>query len=53
MAAVEIGYNKYFVPEKDLKYVPPYLGNTPETTEEVKCPIIGHWPKWLDGTLIR
>lgn len=53
MATAEIGYNKYFVPEKDLKYVPPYLGNTPETTEEVKCPIVGDWPKWLDGTLIR
>lgn len=46
-------YNKYFVPEEDLKYLPPYLRDVPETREEIKCQISGAWPKWLEGTLIR
>ncbi|KAH8881041.1 hypothetical protein GQ53DRAFT_889010 [Thozetella sp. PMI_491] len=46
-------YNNYFVKEADLKYVPPYLRDTPETREEVKCATAGNWPQWLCGTFVR
>ena len=46
-------YNNYFVPEKDLKYVPPYLRDVPETTDEVQCPTTGTWPTWLEGSFLR
>lgn len=46
-------YNNYFVPEKDLKYVPPYFRDTPETTIEVNCVTAGVWPTWLNGTFVR
>lgn len=46
-------YNNYFVPESDLKYVPPYLRDVPETPEEVKCATAGTWPSWLEGTFVR
>ncbi|KAF3399574.1 Retinoid isomerohydrolase [Talaromyces pinophilus] len=46
-------YNNYFVGEKDLKYVPPYFRDTPETTSEVDCVIKGVWPEWLNGTFVR
>lgn len=46
-------YNNYFVGEKDLKYVPPYFRDTPETTSEVDCAIKGVWPEWLNGTFVR
>lgn len=46
-------YNNYFVKEEDLQYVPPYLRDVPETTQEVKCSTTGSWPTWLEGTLIR
>ncbi|KAH8588843.1 carotenoid oxygenase [Bisporella sp. PMI_857] len=46
-------YNSYFVEEKDLKYVPPYLRDVPETNEQVKCVTKGIWPKWVSGTLMR
>ncbi|KAI0177200.1 carotenoid oxygenase [Pestalotiopsis sp. NC0098] len=46
-------YNNYFVPEADLKYVPPYFRDTPETVDEVTCPTKGEWPSWLNGTFMR
>ncbi|KAF7517656.1 hypothetical protein G7054_g13739 [Neopestalotiopsis clavispora] len=46
-------YNNYFVPEGDLKYVPPYFRDTPETINEVTCPTQGEWPSWLSGTFMR
>ncbi|KAL6416054.1 retinal pigment epithelial membrane family protein [Ilyonectria robusta] len=46
-------YNNYFVSEKDLKYVPPYLRDVPETPNEVQCPTKGAWPTWLEGTFVR
>ncbi|KAH6692236.1 carotenoid oxygenase [Plectosphaerella plurivora] len=51
--APNVPYNNYFIPEKDLKYVPPYLRDVPETTEEVKCESAGTWPSWLEGTFLR
>lgn len=51
--APQVPYNNYFVPEDDLKYVPPYLRDVPETTEEVKCATGGTWPTWLEGTFLR
>ncbi|CAK7198349.1 hypothetical protein SEUCBS139899_001010 [Sporothrix eucalyptigena] len=49
----ELLYNNYFVPEKDLKYVPPYFRDVAETPQEVKCTTAGIWPEWLDGTFVR
>lgn len=46
-------YNNYFIPEKDLKYVPPYFRDVAETPQEVKCATAGIWPEWLDGTFVR
>jgi torulene dioxygenase len=46
-------YNNYFVGEKDLKYVPPYLKDSPETPKEVECETEGAWPKWVNGTFMR
>ena len=46
-------FNNYFVTEKDLKYVPPYFRDTPETPSEVDCVTKGVWPKWLNGTFVR
>ncbi|KAK9775669.1 putative Carotenoid oxygenase [Seiridium cardinale] len=46
-------YNNYFVREEDLKYVPPYFRDTPETVDEVICPTAGVWPSWLSGTFMR
>lgn len=46
-------YNKFFVPEEDLKYVPPYFRDTIETPTEVKCQTTGTWPAWLEGTFVR
>ncbi|VUC25874.1 unnamed protein product [Clonostachys rosea] len=46
-------YNNYFIPEKDLKYVPPYFRDVPETPKEVKCVTAGNWPKWLEGSFLR
>ena len=51
--APSAAYTNYFVDEENLKYVPPYFRDTPETTEEVKCPTRGTWPKWLHGTFMR
>ncbi|KAI1839906.1 hypothetical protein JX265_005748 [Neoarthrinium moseri] len=48
-----VTYNNYFVSEANLKYVPPYLRDTAETTEEVRCPTKGIWPTWLEGTFVR
>ena len=47
------GYNNYFVHEKDLPLLPPYLRDVPETREEVRCDTEGHWPEWLDGSFLR
>lgn len=46
-------YNTYFVTEEDLQYVPPYMKDTGETPQEMKCPIKGSWPKWLAGEFVR
>ena len=46
-------YNNYFVREEDLKYVPPYLRDVPETPREVECVTEGKWPNWLEGTFLR
>ncbi|KAL3475742.1 carotenoid oxygenase [Aspergillus californicus] len=46
-------YNNYFVPEKDLKYVPPYLRDVSETPKEAQCPTKGRWPTWIEGTFLR
>ncbi|KAJ5805701.1 uncharacterized protein N7503_003303 [Penicillium pulvis] len=46
-------YNTYFVTEEDLQYVPPYMKDTGETPQELKCPIKGCWPKWLAGEFVR
>ncbi|TVY92747.1 Beta,beta-carotene 9',10'-oxygenase [Lachnellula willkommii] len=46
-------YNNYFVSENDLKYVPPYFRDTPETTTEVSCVTKGVWPEWVNGTFVR
>jgi torulene dioxygenase len=48
-----VHYNNYFVPEKDLQYVPPYLRDVPETVDEVECSTAGRWPTWLEGTFLR
>ncbi|KAL8375618.1 hypothetical protein RB595_006948 [Gaeumannomyces hyphopodioides] len=53
MASATAHYNNYFVPEEDLKYVPPYLSDVPETPQEVKCQTKGTWPDWLEGTFLR
>lgn len=53
MASGTASYNCYFVPEQDLKYVPPYLRDVPETPQEVKCQTRGTWPGWLEGTFLR
>ncbi|KAI1841213.1 hypothetical protein JX265_013172 [Neoarthrinium moseri] len=49
----KVGYNQYFVEKKDLKYLPPYLLDVPETREEVICTTTGTWPTWLAGQFIR
>ncbi|OCL03981.1 hypothetical protein AOQ84DRAFT_400350 [Glonium stellatum] len=46
-------YNNYFVPEEDLKYLPPYFRNTTETINEERCIVHGTWPTWLNGTFMR
>ncbi|KAI9170552.1 retinal pigment epithelial membrane family protein [Paramyrothecium foliicola] len=48
-----LAYNNYFVPEEDLKYLPPYLRDVPETPEEVECQTTGVWPVWLHGSFLR
>ncbi|EXA32384.1 hypothetical protein FOVG_16430 [Fusarium oxysporum f. sp. pisi HDV247] len=53
MPSNEFSYNSYFVHEKDLKYVPPYIKDVPETPNEVECRTSGPWPTWLEGTLLR
>lgn len=47
------GFNQYFLPEEDLKYLPPYLRDVPETPNEVECQVSGTWPSWLHGTFVR
>lgn len=51
--APEGGYNNYFVGLEDLKYLPPYLRNVPETPQEVICATKGTWPAWLKGSFVR
>ncbi|KAH8671769.1 carotenoid oxygenase [Tricladium varicosporioides] len=46
-------YNNYWVNEEDLKYVPPYLRDVPETPEEVICVTQGKWPDWMSGNFMR
>jgi hypothetical protein len=48
-----VHYNNYFVPEKDLQYIPPYFRDVPETIDEVECLTAGTWPTWLEGTFLR
>ncbi|KAL0933655.1 retinal pigment epithelial membrane family protein [Colletotrichum truncatum] len=48
-----LGYNQYFLPEEDLKYLPPYLRDVRETPNEIECKTTGAWPSWLHGTFIR
>ncbi|KAF6836466.1 retinal pigment epithelial membrane family protein [Colletotrichum musicola] len=47
------GFNQYFLPEEDLKYLPPYLRDVPETPNEVECQVSGTMPSWLRGTFVR
>ncbi|PVH68842.1 hypothetical protein DL98DRAFT_661982 [Cadophora sp. DSE1049] len=51
--SVPKGYNNYWVGLEDLKYVPPYLRDVPETTSEVTCVTKGEWPAWLRGSFMR
>ncbi|KAF5695585.1 beta-carotene 15,15 monooxygenase [Fusarium globosum] len=53
MHSNEFSYNSYLIHEKDLKYVPPYLKDVPETPNEVEYRTPGSWPTWLGGTLLR
>jgi torulene dioxygenase len=46
-------YNNYWVGEDDLKYVPPYFRDVPETTQAVTCETKGTWPAWVKGTFVR
>lgn len=46
-------YNSYFVGLNDLKYVPPYVKDVPDTPTEVACTTKGDWPKWLEGSFMR
>ena len=46
-------YNNYFVPEDDIKYLPPYMRDVPETPDSVQCPTKGSWPEWLHGSFMR
>ncbi|KAN0119154.1 Carotenoid oxygenase [Hyaloscypha variabilis] len=36
-----------------MKYVPPYLKDVPETTNEMACVTKGAWPTWLQGSFMR
>jgi torulene dioxygenase len=58
MAATQVqtgpkAYNNYFIGLKDLKYVPPYLRDVPETPTEIACVTQGQWPEWLKGSFMR
>lgn len=46
-------YNNYWVSLKDMKYVPPYLRDVPETPNEMTCVTKGQWPTWLKGSFMR
>ena len=46
-------FNDHFVPEENIKYLPPYLRDVPETPEPIKCPTSGSWPEWLHGDFLR
>ena len=47
------GYNNYWVGLDDMKYVPPYLKDVPETPTEMTCVTTGNWPTWIQGSLMR
>ncbi|KAH7304642.1 carotenoid oxygenase [Rhexocercosporidium sp. MPI-PUGE-AT-0058] len=58
MAAAQVqdaskAYNNYWVGQKDLKYVPPYLRDVPETPNQCTCVTQGQWPAWLKGSFMR
>ncbi|KIX09239.1 uncharacterized protein Z518_00318 [Rhinocladiella mackenziei CBS 650.93] len=53
MAEEKTCYNNYFITEDNLKYVPPYFRDVPDTPQEVKCWTKGTWPDWLDGSFVR
>ncbi|KAF9880324.1 putative lignostilbene- -dioxygenase protein [Colletotrichum karsti] len=50
---LSVGFNQYFLPEEDLKYLPPYFRDVPETPQETECKTSGLWPSWLKGTFVR
>jgi torulene dioxygenase len=52
-SAPKAPYNNYWVGLEDMKYVPPYLKDVPETTNEMACVTKGAWPTWLQGSFMR
>lgn len=47
------GPRSSFLEQKNLKYLPPYFRDTPETRTEVQCPTKGEIPSWVTGAFIR
>jgi hypothetical protein len=45
--------SQWWVGPDQLKWVPPYLRDVPESTTPTQCRVTGTFPSWIEGSFIR
>ena len=45
--------SQWWVGPEQLKFVPPYLRDVPESPTPTQCHITGTFPSWVEGSFIR